>query len=55
MLDHENKKGIDSMTTQLLEELHSAQEKHGESIASIQVQAEKSLEKDYLVYGIFPV
>ncbi|XP_054817526.1 kinesin-like protein KIN-5B [Prosopis cineraria] len=49
MLDRENKKGIDSMTAQWSEQLHSVQEKHGASISSIQTRAEKCLEKDYLV------
>ncbi|KAF7818539.1 kinesin-like protein KIN-5B [Senna tora] len=49
MVDHENKKEIDSISRQLLEKLHSVQEKHGESILSIQAETEKSLEQDYLV------
>ena len=49
MLDCENKKEIDSMTTKWSEQLLSVQEKHGESISSIQTQAEKCLENDYLV------
>ncbi|KAI9085849.1 hypothetical protein K1719_032263 [Acacia pycnantha] len=49
MLDRENKKEIDSMTTQWSEQLRSGQEKHGESISSIQTQAEQCLENDYLV------
>lgn len=50
MLDHENKKEIDSMTTQWLKQLHSLQDKHGGDISDIHGQAEKSLVKDYLVY-----
>ena len=53
MQDHDNKKEIDSMTRQWLEQLNSVQEKHGESVSNIHVQAEKSLVKDYLVYEIF--
>lgn len=53
MLDHENKKEMDSMTTQWLEQLNSLQDKHGEDISNIHVQAEKCLVKDYLVYRIF--
>ncbi|KAK2455108.1 kinesin protein KIN-5D [Trifolium repens] len=49
MMDHENKKEIDSMTTQWLEQLISLQDKHGEDVSDIHVQAEKSLVKDYLV------
>ncbi|XP_004494989.1 kinesin-like protein KIN-5B [Cicer arietinum] len=49
MLDHENKKEIDSMTTQLLEQLNSLQVKHGGDISDIHVQSEKCLIKDYLV------
>ncbi|CAJ2627591.1 unnamed protein product [Trifolium pratense] len=49
LMDHENKKEIDSMTTQWLEQLISLQDKHGEDISDIHVQAEKSLVKDYLV------
>lgn len=52
MLDHENKKEIDSMTTQLLEQLNSLQVKHGGDISDIHVQSEKCLIKDYLVYRI---
>jgi len=50
MLDHENKKAIDSMTTTWLEQLNSLQDKHGEDVSNIHVQAEKSLVKDYLVH-----
>jgi hypothetical protein len=53
MMDHENKKEIDSMTTQWLEQLISLQDKHGEDVSDIHIQAEKSLVKDYLVYKIF--
>ncbi|KAG5112882.1 hypothetical protein AAZX31_13G116600 [Glycine max] len=49
MLDHENKKAIDSMTTRWLEQLNSLQDKNGEDVSNINVQAEKSLVKDYLV------
>ncbi|XP_014514881.1 kinesin-like protein KIN-5B [Vigna radiata var. radiata] len=49
MMDHENKKAIDSMTTRWLEQLNSLQDKHGEGVSNIHVQAEKSLVKDYLV------
>lgn len=49
MLDHENKKEIDSMTTRWFEQLNSLQNKHGEDISNINVQAEKSLIKDYMV------
>ncbi|WJX18262.1 Kinesin-like protein KIN-5B, variant 2 [Trifolium repens] len=49
MMDHENKKEIDSMTTQWLEQLISLQDKHGEDVSDIHIQAEKSLVKDYLV------
>lgn len=50
MLDHENKKAIDSMTTRWLEQLNSLQDKNGEDVSNINVQAEKSLVKDYLVH-----
>lgn len=50
MLDHENKKEMDSMTTRWLEQLNSLQDKHGEDVSNIHVQAEKSLVKDYLVH-----
>ncbi|OIW20314.1 hypothetical protein TanjilG_08288 [Lupinus angustifolius] len=49
MLDHENKKEIDSMTGQLLEQLNSVQDNHGESISNIHVHAEKCLVTDYMV------
>ncbi|KAH7512980.1 kinesin-like protein KIN-5B [Ziziphus jujuba] len=49
LLDLENKKEIESMTTLCLDQLDSIQDKHGESISSIRSQAEKSLTKDYLV------
>ncbi|KAK7267545.1 hypothetical protein RIF29_20221 [Crotalaria pallida] len=49
MLDHGNKKEIDSVTRQLLEQLNSVQDKHGESISNIHLQAEKCLVKDYVV------
>ncbi|XP_058764607.1 kinesin-like protein KIN-5B [Vicia villosa] len=49
MLDHENKKEIDSMTTQWLKQLNSLQDSHGGDISDIHGQAEKSLVKDYLV------
>ncbi|XP_061351325.1 kinesin-like protein KIN-5B [Gastrolobium bilobum] len=49
MMDHEHKKEIDSMTTRWLEQLNSVQDKHGESISNIHVQAEKCLAKDYMV------
>ncbi|CAJ1968372.1 unnamed protein product [Sphenostylis stenocarpa] len=48
-LDHENKKAMDTMTTRWLEQLNSLQDKHGEDVSNIHVQAEKSLVKDYLV------
>jgi len=50
MMDHENKKEIDSMTTQLLEQLNSLQDKHDGDISDINIEAEKCLVKDYLVY-----
>jgi len=50
MMDHENKKEIDSMTTQLLEQLSSLQDKHGGNVSDINIEAEKCLVKDYLVY-----
>ncbi|KAK7345653.1 hypothetical protein VNO77_16261 [Canavalia gladiata] len=49
MLDHENKKEMDSMTTRWLGQLNSLQDKHGEDISNIHVQAEKCLVKDYMV------
>lgn len=49
ILDHENKKAIDSMTTSWLEQLNSLQDKHGKDVSNIHVQAEKNLVKDYLV------
>ncbi|KAK7279432.1 hypothetical protein RJT34_24485 [Clitoria ternatea] len=49
MLDHENKKEMDSMTTRCLEQLNSFQDKHGEHTSNIRLQAEKYLVKDYLV------
>ncbi|XP_027366891.1 kinesin-like protein KIN-5B [Abrus precatorius] len=49
MLDHENKKEIDSMSTRWLELLNSLQDKHSEDISNIHVQAEKCLVRDYLV------
>ncbi|KAK7355667.1 hypothetical protein VNO80_14927 [Phaseolus coccineus] len=49
ILDHENKKAIDSMTTRWLEQLNSLQDKHGKDVSNIHVQAEKNLVKDYLV------
>ncbi|KAL2599261.1 hypothetical protein GLYMA_10G045500v4 [Glycine max] len=48
-LDHENKLAIDSMITRRLEQLNSLQDKHGEDVSNINIQAEKSLVKDYLV------
>lgn len=53
MMDHENKKAIDSMTTRWLEQLNSLQDKHGEGVSNIHVQAEKSLVKDYLVHTLW--
>jgi len=50
ILDHENKKAIDSMTTSWLEQLNSLQDKHGKDVSNIHVQAEKNLVKDYLVH-----
>ncbi|XP_057427168.1 kinesin-like protein KIN-5B [Lotus japonicus] len=49
VLDHKNKKEIDSMTARWLEQLTSLTHKHGEDISNIHDQAEKSLVKDYLV------
>lgn len=49
MMDHENKKEIDSVTTQLLEQLSSLQDKHGGNISDINIEAEKCLVNDYLV------
>lgn len=49
LLDHENKKEMDSMMTRWLEQLNSLQDKHGEDVSNIHVQAEKSMVKDYLV------
>ena len=37
------------MTTRWAEQLNSVQDKHGENISKIQVQAEKCLVKDYMV------
>lgn len=54
VLDHKNKKEIDSMTARWLEQLTSLTHKHGEDISNIHDQAEKSLVKDYLVNGITP-
>ncbi|XP_030926960.1 kinesin-like protein KIN-5B [Quercus lobata] len=49
MLDHENKKEIDSITTSCLDQIKLIQETHGTSISDIRSQAEKCLVKDYLV------
>lgn len=49
VLDCENKKEIDSVTTLCLDQLKLIQEKHGKSISDIRSQAEKSLVNDYLV------
>ncbi|KAE9619448.1 putative plus-end-directed kinesin ATPase [Lupinus albus] len=49
MLDHENKKDIDSMTRRLLEQLNFVQDNHGESISNIHVHAEKCFVTDYMV------
>ncbi|KAG7964695.1 hypothetical protein I3843_09G183900 [Carya illinoinensis] len=49
ILDRENKKEIDSMTTLCLDQLKLTQEKHGGSMSNIRSQAEKCLVKDYLV------
>ena len=53
MLDHENKKEIDSITKQCLEQFNFVQEKHGVSVSKIHIQAEKCLVKDYLAYMNF--
>lgn len=50
ILDLENKKEIESMTTSCLDQLTSIQEKHGGSISNIRSQAEKCLTKDYMVH-----
>ncbi|KAL2323334.1 hypothetical protein Fmac_027713 [Flemingia macrophylla] len=49
VMDQENKKEIDSMTTKWLEGLNLLQDKHGADVSNINVQAEKCLVKDYLV------
>lgn len=49
VLDHENKKELDSISTSCLEELKSTQDNHGRTISKIRDQAEQCLIKDYLV------
>ncbi|KAB1224008.1 hypothetical protein CJ030_MR2G007944 [Morella rubra] len=49
MVDRQNKKKVDTMTTLCLDQLKMTQEKHGGSISNIRSQAEKCLVKDYLV------
>ena len=52
MLDHVNKKEIDSMTTLCLDQIKLIQETHGTNISDIRSQAEKCLVKDYLVLSL---
>ncbi|KAJ7977073.1 Kinesin-like protein [Quillaja saponaria] len=49
MLDHENKKQIDSITVLCMEQLKAIQEKHGEDVSNIQSQSENCLIKNYLI------
>ena len=52
MLDHVNKKEIDSMTTLCLDQIKLIQEMHGTNVSDIRSQAEKCLVKDYLVLSL---
>ena len=49
MLDYEKTKEIDSVTAVCVDQLKSAQEKHGDGVSTIRNQAEKCLVQDYLV------
>ncbi|XP_043713441.1 kinesin-like protein KIN-5B [Telopea speciosissima] len=49
LLDHESKKGIESISTLCMDQLRSVQDNHSEGVSNLRNRAEQCLRKEYLV------